>query len=285
MCPARRLVFGTSVGIRAEVNGKRTYLAATAAGTPRLGSPTKYRGAARTAPPRGSLVHPAGASSRRHHSIHRQHDICLSALALYGAWIAINVGLIPGCPHSIHLRILAMAASVSVRRLLGRWRRTGSLLVSPTPASRREQTGAATTRKRNTGPSPSLATASAAEGRNSGRSGSDRPAATAAEGGSSGRPGPSFAGAGASCATIVSAEGPSGGSATAGRLGRSGSGGNATTTAEGGSSGRPGPSSPAAGASCAADVSAESTNAGSATAGRLGRSSARAGTMTGFASG
>src|SRR5690349_11337007 len=50
--PARRLVFGTSVGAHSfepewmgdpgEVNGKRTYLAATAAGTPKLGSPTKY---------------------------------------------------------------------------------------------------------------------------------------------------------------------------------------------------------------------------------------------------
>ena len=89
--------------IRAEVNGKRTYLAATAAGTPKLGSPAKYRGAARTAPPRGSLVHPAGASSRRHHSIHRQHAICLSAsgsVTVLG--LPSTSGSFRGCAHSIH---------------------------------------------------------------------------------------------------------------------------------------------------------------------------------------
>src|SRR3954452_3403457 len=65
--------------VRAEVNDRRTYLTATAAGTPKLGSPPKYSGAARTTPPRGSLAHPAGASSRSHYGVHRQHAICLSA--------------------------------------------------------------------------------------------------------------------------------------------------------------------------------------------------------------
>src|SRR3954463_302665 len=90
MCRPSPLVFGTSVSaarsvkperlaIRVEVNGRSTYVAATAAGTPKLLSPAKYRGAAGTTPPRGSVVHPAGASSRRHYGVHRQYAIRLSA--------------------------------------------------------------------------------------------------------------------------------------------------------------------------------------------------------------